>query len=113
MINLSLTPTDAALVLAALQYSARDCINAPQINALIDTFQNEINLAEREADADERDLFRSDAEADADAHASAGYGTDEDYRPAQPAEDAHLDSYWEERNEGGHYYYNVWEDDGV
>jgi len=71
MINLSLTPTDAALVLAALQYSARDCINAPQINALIDTFQNEINLAEREADADERDLFRSDAEADGDALAYA------------------------------------------
>lgn len=112
MINLSLTPTDAALVLAALRHSAQD-INAPQIDALIDTVQNEINLAEREADAEERDLFRTDAEADADAHASAGYGTDEDYRPAQPAEDAHLDSYWEERNEGGHYYYNIWEDDGV
>ena len=112
MIEIALTTTDASLVLAALRHSAQG-VNAPQINTLINIFQNEINLAEREADADERDLFRSNAEADADAHASAGYGTDEDYRPAQPAEDAHLDSYWEERNEGGHYYYNVWEDDGV
>ena len=103
MINLSLTPTDAALLLAALQYSARDCINAPQIDALIDVVQNEINLAEREADADERDLFRTDAEADGDALASAGFGTDEDYQPAQPAEDAHLDSYWEDQNEMPEY----------
>ena len=92
MINLSLTPTDAALVLAALRNSAQD-INAPQIDALIDVVQNEINLAEREADAEERDLFRTDAEADGDALASAGHGTDEDY--------------------GGHHYYNPWEDDGV
>jgi len=97
MINLSLTPTDAALVLAALRNSAQD-INAPQIDALIDVVQNEINLAEREADAEERDLFRSDAEADGDALASAGFGTDEDYQPAQPAEDAYLDSYWEDQN---------------
>ena len=103
MINLSLTPTDAALVLAALQHCAQDCINAPQIDALIDTFQNEINLAEREADADERDLFRSDAEADGDALASAGLGVDEDYQPAQPAEDAYLDSYWEDQNEMPEY----------
>lgn len=102
MINLSLTPTDAALVLAALRNSAQD-INAPQIDALIDVVQNEINLAEREADAEERDLFRTDAEADGDALASAGFGTDEDYQPAQPAEDAYLDSYWEDQNEMPEY----------
>lgn len=102
MINLSLTPTDAALVLAALRNSAQD-INAPQIDALIDVVQNEINLAEREADAEERDLFRTDAEADGDALASAGHGTDEDYQPAQPAEDAYLDSYWEDQNEMPEY----------
>lgn len=102
MINLSLTPTDAALVLAALRHSAQD-INAPQIDALIDVVQNEINLAEREADAEERDLFRTDAEADGDALASAGHGTDEDYQPAQPAEDAYLDSYWEDQNEMPEY----------
>lgn len=82
MINLALTPTNAALVLAALRNSAQD-INAPQIDALIDIVQNKINLAQREADADERDLFRSDAEADADAHGSA------------------------------RDHYNIWEDDGV
>jgi len=65
MINLALTPTDAALVLAALRNSAQD-INAPQIDALIDIVQYKINLAEREADAEESDLFRSDAEADAE-----------------------------------------------
>ena len=102
MINLTLTPTDAALVLAALRNSAQD-INAPQIDALIDVVQNEINLAEREADAEERDLFRTDAEADGDALASAGHGTDEDYQPAQPAEDAYLDSYWEDQNEMPEY----------
>ena len=93
MIELVLTPTDAALVLAALRNSAQD-INSPQIDALIDIVQREINLAERESDADERDLFRTDAEADADALASAGHGTDEDYQPA-------------------HDYYSPWEDDGV
>lgn len=87
MINLSLTPTDAALVLAALQHCAQDCINAPQIDALIDVVQNEINLAEREADAEERDLFRTDAEADGDVYKNCGWGTDEDYQPATPIDD--------------------------
>ena len=86
MINLSLTLTDAALVLAALRNSAQD-INAPQIDALIDVVQNEINLAEREADADERDLFRTDAEADGDVYKNCGWGTDEDYQPATPIDD--------------------------
>lgn len=102
MINLTLTPTDAVLVLTALRSSAQD-INAPQIDALIDTLQHQVNLAECEADADERDLFRSDAEADGDVLTSIGHGTNEDYQPAQPAEDAHLDSYWEERNEMPEY----------
>ena len=66
MIKLSLNSTDAALLLAALQHCAQDCIDASQIDALIDTVQNEINLAEREADADERDLFPAHAEAPAD-----------------------------------------------
>ena len=77
MIKLSLNSTDAALLLAALQHCAQDCIDASQIDALIDTVQNKIDLAEREADADERDLFPAHAEA--------------------PAEDAHLDPYQEGR----------------
>ena len=102
MIELVLTPTDAALVLAALRNSAQD-INSPQIDALIAIVRHEIDLAQWEADSDERDFFRSDAEADGDALASAGFGTDEDYQPAQPAEDAHLDSYWEDQNEMPEY----------
>ena len=108
-INLALTLTEASLVLTALR-DAADVLNAPQLDAVIDTLQAAYNAANEE---EPFDGFRTDAEADGDALASAGYGTDEDYRPAQPAEDAHLDSYWEERNEGGHYYYNIWEDDGV
>lgn len=111
MINLPLTLTEASLVLSALRdVSGR--VNMPQLETIIDNLNSAYLVAEQDSD-EPFDGFRTDAEADADAHASAGYGTDEDYRPAQPAEDAHLDSYWEERNEGGHYYYNVWEDDGV
>ena len=76
MIEIALTTTDARLVLAALRHSAQG-VNAPQINTLINIFQNEIAFAEGEADADERDLFPAHAEA--------------------PAEDAHLDSYQEGR----------------
>lgn len=86
MIELVLSPTDAALVLAALRNSAQD-INSPQIDALIDIVQHEISLAEREADADERDLSRSDAEADADVYKDCGWGTNEDYQPATPIDD--------------------------
>ena len=76
MIELILTPTDAALVLAALRNSAQD-INSPQIDTLIAIVKHEIDLAQWEADSDERDLFPAHAEA--------------------PAEDAHLDPYQEGR----------------
>ena len=93
MINLSLNLTEASLVLSALR-DASSRVNMPQLEAIIDNLNSAYLVAEQDADADERDLFRSDAEADGNALASAGHGTDEDYPPA-------------------HDYYNPWEDDGV
>ena len=75
-INLTLTLTEASLVLSALR-NAADAMNAPQLDAVIDTLQASYNAANEE---EPFDGFRTDAEADADALASAGFGTDEDYR---------------------------------
>jgi hypothetical protein len=82
-INLTLTPTEASLVLAALR-DAADAMNAPQLDAVIDNLQTAYNagFADEEHDPYEPDQFRTDAEADADALASAGHGTDEDYGSA-------------------------------
>ena len=77
-INLALTLTEASLVLAALR-DAADAMNAPQLDAVIDTLQASYNAANEE---EPFDGFRTDAEADADALASAGFGTDEDYGSA-------------------------------
>lgn len=97
MINITLSSTEAALVLAALR-DAADHINAPQLDAVIDNLNAAYINAENNAPSDEPfDGFRTDAEADADALASAGHGTDEDY--GGPAEDAFLDSYWESQTE--------------
>jgi hypothetical protein len=77
-INLALTLTEASLVLSALR-DAADAMNAPQLDAVIDTLQASYNAANEE---EPFDGFRTDAEADGDALASAGYGTDEDYGSA-------------------------------
>jgi hypothetical protein len=77
-INLTLTPTEASLVLAALR-DAADAMNAPQLDAVIDSLQAAYNDGFAN---EEHDPFRTDAEADADALASAGHGTDEDYGSA-------------------------------
>ena len=97
MINITLSSTEAALVLAVLRNAADD-INAPQLDAVIDNLNAAYINAENDASREEPfDGFRTDAEADGDALASAGYGTDEDY--GGPAEDAFLDSYWESQTE--------------
>lgn len=97
MINITLSSTEASLVLAALR-DAADRMNAPQLDAVIDNLQAAYINAEDNASREEPfDGFRTDVEADADALASAGYGTDEDY--GGPAEDAFLDSYWESQTE--------------
>ena len=94
MINITLSSTEASLVLAALR-DAADRMNAPQLDAVIDNLQAAYINAENNAPSDEPfDGFRTDAEADGDALASAGYGTDEDYG-----------------SEAQHDYYSPWEDD--
>lgn len=94
MINITLSSTEASLVLAALR-DAADRMNAPQLDAVIDNLQAAYINAENNAPSDEPfDGFRTDVEADADALASAGYGTDEDYG-----------------SEAQHDYYSPWEDD--
>ena len=94
MINITLSSTEASLVLAALR-DAADRMNAPQLDAVIDNLQAAYINAEDNAPRDEPfDGFRTDAEADGDALASAGYGTDEDYG-----------------SEAQHDYYSPWEDD--
>jgi hypothetical protein len=98
-INLALTLTEASLVLAALR-DAADAMNAPQLDAVIDTLQASYNAAHEEP----FDGFRTDAEADADALASAGHGTDEDYGSAHDNHDY--------PPEGDHHYYSPFEDDG-
>lgn len=101
MINLPLTLTEASLVLSALRdVSGR--VNMPQLETIIDNLNSAYLVAEQDSD-EPFDGFRSDAEADGDALASAGLGVDEDYQPAQPAEDAYLDSYWEDQNEMPEY----------
>ena len=101
MINLPLTLTEASLVLSALRdVSGR--VNMPQLETIIDNLNSAYLVAEQDSD-EPFDGFRTDAEADGDALASAGFGTDEDYQPAQPAEDAYLDSYWEDQNEMPEY----------
>ena len=92
-INISLTVTEASLVLSALR-NAADVMNAPQLDAVIDSIQ--AGLSAEVSEQEPFDGFRTDAEADADALASAGFGNEEDY---SPAEDAGLDSYWESQNE--------------
>lgn len=94
-VTLSLSLTEASLVLSALR-DAADRINAPQLDAVIDNLNAAYIAAENNAPSDdsERDPFRTDAEADADALASAGFGTDEDYS-----------------SEAQHDYYSPWEDD--
>ena len=77
-INLPLTLTEASLVLSALR-DAADAMNAPQLDAVIDTLQASYNAAHED---EPFDGFRTDAEADGEALASAGYGTDEDYGSA-------------------------------
>ena len=94
MINITLSSTEASVVLAALR-DAADRMNAPQLDAVIDNLQAAYINAENNAPSDEPfDGFRTDAEADGDALASAGYGTDEDYG-----------------SEAQHDYYSPWEDD--
>ena len=94
MINITLSSTEASLVLAALR-DAADRMNAPQLDAVIDNLNAAYINAENNAPSDEPfDGFRTDAEADGDALASAGYGTDEDYG-----------------SEAQHDYYSPWEDD--
>ena len=94
MINITLSSTEASLVLAALR-DAADRMNAPQLDAVIDNLQAAYINAEDSASREEPfDGFRTDVEADADALASAGYGTDEDYG-----------------SEAQHDYYSPWEDD--
>ena len=94
MINITLSSTEASLVLAALR-DAADRMNAPQLDAVIDNLQAAYINAEDNASREEPfDGFRTDVEADADALASAGYGTDEDYG-----------------SEAQHDYYSPWEDD--
>ena len=82
-INLTLTLTEASLVLVALR-DAANAMNAPQLDAVIDNLQSAYTeAADNEIeDRNFEDGFRTDAEADADALASAGYGTDEDYGSA-------------------------------
>lgn len=74
-IEISLTLTEASLVLAALR-DAANAMNAPQLDAVIDNLQSAYNAAHED---EPFDGFLTDAEADANARASAGYGTDEDY----------------------------------
>lgn len=76
-INLTLTLTQASLVLSALR-DAADAMNAPQLDAVIDTLQASYNAAH---DDEPFDGFRTDAEADADALGSV-YGSDEDHGSA-------------------------------
>ena len=82
-INLTLTLTEASLVLVALR-DAANAMNAPQLDAVIDNLQSAYTeAADNEIeDRNFEDGFRTDAEADADALASAGFGTDEDYGSA-------------------------------
>ena len=82
-INLTLTLTEASLVLSALR-DAANAMNAPQLDAVIDNLQSAYTeAADNEIeDRNFEDGFRTDAEADADALASAGLGTDEDYGSA-------------------------------
>ena len=82
-INLTLTLTEASLVLAALR-DAANAMNAPQLDAVIDNLESAYTeAADNEIeDRNFEDGFRTDAEADADALASGGLGMDEDYRPA-------------------------------
>ena len=101
MINLSLTLAEASLVLSALR-DASSRVDMPQLETIIDNLNSAYLVAEQDSD-EPFDGFRTDAEADGDALASAGHGTDEDYQPAQPAEDAYLDSYWEDQNEMPEY----------
>lgn len=79
-ISLTLTLTEASLVLAALR-DAANAMNAPQLDAVIDNLESAYTeAADNEIeDRNFEDGFRTDAEADADALASAGLGTDEDY----------------------------------
>lgn len=77
-INLALTLTQASLVLSALR-DAADAMNAPQLDAVIDTLQASYNAAHED---EPFDGFLTDADADRDALASGGLGMDEDYRPA-------------------------------
>ena len=82
-INLTLTLTEASLVLTALR-DAANAMNAPQLDAVIDNLQSAYTEAADNEIEDRyfEDGFRTDAEADADALASAGLGTDEDYGSA-------------------------------
>ena len=82
-IEISLTLTEASLVLSALR-DAANAMNAPQLDAVIDNLQSAYTeAADNEIeDRNFEDGFRTDAEADADALASAGLGTDEDYGSA-------------------------------
>lgn len=99
-INLALTLTEASLVLSALR-DAADAMNAPQLDAVIDTLQASYNAAHED---EPFDGFRTDAEADANALASIGHGTDEDYGSAHDNHDY--------PPEGDHHYYSPFEDDG-
>lgn len=82
-INLTLTLTQASLVLVALR-DAADVMNAPQLDAVIDNLQSAYTeAADNEIeDRNFEDGFLTDADADRDALASGGLGMDEDYRPA-------------------------------
>ena len=99
-INLALTLTQASLVLTALR-DAADVLNAPQLDAVIDTLQASYNAAHED---EPFDGFRTDAEADADALASIGHGTDEDHGSAHDNHDF--------PPEGDREYYSPFEDDG-
>ena len=99
-IEISLTLTEASLVLAALR-DAANAMNAPQLDAVIDNLQSAYNAANEE---EPFDGFRTDAEADGDALASAGFGTDEDHGSAHDDHDY--------PPEGDREYYSPFEDDG-
>jgi len=99
-VTVTFTLTEASLVLSGLRHLSGS-FNMPQLEAVIDNLHAAYLAAEgHESDEDREsepfDGFRTDAEADANALASAGWGTDEDY---VPAEDAGLDGYWESQTE--------------
>ncbi len=96
-VTLTLTLIEADRILHAL-INERARVGGESLNGLLSTVDTAISAALSDAQSDDEpfDGFRTDAEADADALASAGHGTDEDYGGA---EDAYLDSYWEDRNE--------------